>query len=165
MENVMPREQTPLRPIKVDYRCDSCQRGHYRPTGMTLTSYPAKYPHACDQCVARRTFSECYPLIRYTFEGGQLNLSDDYKELDGRPMPSPGPIIMEATMGPDDYVICRNTKATDAHEAAHELDNQVDALRVALRNILEVSRIALLQHEEERTASIPIPDFLRKGDK
>jgi hypothetical protein len=74
-----------------------------------------------------------------------------------------GPHHMEAVMGPDDYVICRNTKATDAHEAARDLDNQVDALHVALRNILEVSRIALLQHEE-RTA-IPIPDFLRKGGK
>jgi len=36
-----------------------------------------------------------------------------------------GPHHMEAVMGPDDYVICRNTKATDAHEAARDLDNQV----------------------------------------
>ena len=74
-----------------------------------------------------------------------------------------GPHHMEAVMGPDDYVICRNTKATDAHEAARDLDTQVDTLREALRGILEVSRTALLSPSEP--PSMEIPHFLRKSGK
>ena len=59
----MPREQTPLRPIRVDYRCDACRRGHYRPTGC-VTSKPIQYPHACDKS-----------------DGGLLNLNE-YQECE-----------------------------------------------------------------------------------
>lgn len=79
-ERVMPREQTPLRPICVDYRCDACQRGHYRPTGC-VASNPIQYPHACDKCGNQRTFFECYPVLRFTFDGGLLNLNE-YQECE-----------------------------------------------------------------------------------
>lgn len=78
----MPREQKPLRPIQVDYRCDRCGKGYYRPTGMNLMSNPIQFPHACTECGDSRTFIERYPTLRYTFEGGILDL-DSYKEQPG----------------------------------------------------------------------------------
>lgn len=71
----MPREQIPLRPIRVDYRCDKCGEGHYRPTGIMLMSNPPKFPHACAHCGDSQTFTEKYPTVRYAAEGGLLDLS------------------------------------------------------------------------------------------
>ena len=63
-------------------------------------------------------------------------------------------------MGGDDYITCRNTKSTDAHQAAHELDDQVDTLHAALQRVLDVSRTALLQPCQDEASEIPA--FLRK---
>ena len=63
-------------------------------------------------------------------------------------------------MGGDDHITCRNTKSTDAHQAAHELDDQVDTLHAALQRVLDVSRTALLQPCQDEASEIPA--FLRK---
>lgn len=75
----MPREQRPLRPMQVDYRCDKCGEGHYRPTGEILMSNPPQFPHACNKCDHRATFTERYPTVRYALEGDLLNL-DAYQQ-------------------------------------------------------------------------------------
>ncbi|SUD80275.1 Uncharacterised protein [Pseudomonas putida] len=50
---------------QVEYVCDSCGEGHMRPAGITLTSYPAQYPHQCSACGARANFLKCYPSIEW----------------------------------------------------------------------------------------------------
>ena len=75
----MPREQIPIRPIRVDYKCDTCGEGYYRHTGIVLTSYPPQFPHACNKCGDSRTFWERYPTLRYVGEGELLDL-DNYIE-------------------------------------------------------------------------------------
>lgn len=72
----MPREQRPLRPIWVDYRCDACDTGHMRPTDVMLMSSPPQFPHRCDACDAPGTFTEKYPTIKYAEEGDLLNLNN-----------------------------------------------------------------------------------------
>jgi hypothetical protein len=74
----MPRIQNPLRPIKVDYKCDNCYEGFYRPTGLTLLCDPPKYPHKCTLCGGEQVFTETYPTIRYCGEGELLDL-ENYK--------------------------------------------------------------------------------------
>ena len=61
----MPKTQRTLRPVEVDYICDKCKEGHYRPTGIKLTSMPPKFPHKCTKCNDTKTFREKYPTIRY----------------------------------------------------------------------------------------------------
>ena len=51
-------------PVKVNYQCDDCG-GYVLPTGVCLTSYPAKYPHRCSMCDKFYTFDCTYPSIRY----------------------------------------------------------------------------------------------------
>jgi len=73
----MPREQTPLRPIQVDYRCDECSKGYYRPNGNSmLMSSPAKFEHSCDNCGHSQTFTERYPTVRYAREAELLELEN-----------------------------------------------------------------------------------------
>lgn len=72
----MSREQTPLRTVRVDYRCDKCDTGHMRPTGVMLLSNPPKFPHRCTECDALQTFTEKYPTIQYAEEGESLNLNN-----------------------------------------------------------------------------------------
>ena len=72
----MPLQQLPLRPIQLDYVCDECGEGHYRPTGTSLMSNPPQYPHRCDKCDHPHTFNERFPTIRYCKEGELLNLDD-----------------------------------------------------------------------------------------
>ena len=69
----MPREQKPLMTIQVDYRCDKCYEGYYRPTGINLLSNPPQFPHACTYCGDAITFIERYPTLRYMREGEMLN--------------------------------------------------------------------------------------------
>jgi len=72
----MPREQTPIRPIRVDYRCDECREGFYRPTGALLMTSPPKIPHECNVCHHKQTFTERYPTIRYSKEGEIIDLKN-----------------------------------------------------------------------------------------
>jgi hypothetical protein len=75
----MPREQTPVRPVQIDYRCDACGEGYYRPTGIMLTSSPLQFPHICNKCGDTKTFIEKYPTLRYVLEGTLMDLNN-YKQ-------------------------------------------------------------------------------------
>ncbi len=75
----MALEQTPIRTIQVDYRCDECDQGHYRPEGHMLMSSPPKFPHNCNNCGHTQTFTEKYPTVRYALEGELLDLNN-YKQ-------------------------------------------------------------------------------------
>jgi hypothetical protein len=76
----MPREQKPIHPILVDYRCDECNTGFYRPHGNMLMCHPPKFGHECDNCGDKQTFLEKYPVIRYTAEGTLMDLTN-YVEI------------------------------------------------------------------------------------
>lgn len=71
----MGYEQTPLRPIRVDYCCDHCHVGYMRPTGVMQLTDPARFPHRCTHCDHEQTFIEKYPTVRYVLEGQELDLS------------------------------------------------------------------------------------------
>jgi DNA-directed RNA polymerase subunit RPC12/RpoP len=71
----MPIEQTPLRPIQVDYICDACGQGHYRSTGVSLMSNPPQYPHKCTNCDSTQVFTERFPVLRYAPEGQLIDFS------------------------------------------------------------------------------------------
>lgn len=45
----------------VDMACDACGDGHMRPTNAVLTTYPAQYPHTCDNCGSDAVYNTCYP--------------------------------------------------------------------------------------------------------
>lgn len=61
----MPEARQAMVPVQIDYVCDRCGQGRMRPTGMTLTSNPPQYPHACTACDARGTFLVIYPTVRF----------------------------------------------------------------------------------------------------
>ena len=75
----MPREQRPLRPVQVDYRCDKCGDGYYRPEGAMLLSDPPQFNHNCTECGDQKTFTEKYPTVRYCKEAELLDL-ENYKQ-------------------------------------------------------------------------------------
>ena len=56
-----------VKTIKVDYECPKCKNGHLRNDGMVLTSFPAQYPHRCDNrnCDYGETFHVRYPYMEY----------------------------------------------------------------------------------------------------
>lgn len=61
--NVMAVESKQVETREEDYKCDTCNEGHMRSTGMILTSYPPQYPHICNSCGAAKTFRVTYPRI------------------------------------------------------------------------------------------------------
>lgn len=60
----MSEQKRPVQPMRVSYACDKCG-GDVLPTGLCLTSIPAQYPHDCQQCGERYTFTALYPRIEY----------------------------------------------------------------------------------------------------
>ena len=44
--------------------CPSCD-GEMKPTGMTLTTYPVKYPHICEGCGLASVEKVTYPVLTY----------------------------------------------------------------------------------------------------
>ncbi|MGE1060813.1 hypothetical protein [Bacillus sp. GMa5/1] len=56
-----------VKPYGVKYICDSCEEGEMLPTGKAYWSDPPKFEHACNQCSAKLSLSEKYPVIRYQF--------------------------------------------------------------------------------------------------
>lgn len=60
----MAEQKRPVQPVRVSYACDQCG-GDVLPTGMCLTSCPAQYPHDCQQCGERYTFTSLYPRVEY----------------------------------------------------------------------------------------------------
>jgi hypothetical protein len=73
----MSREQIPLRPIQIDFRCNACGIGFMRPQGNILMSNPPLFSHACNHCGEEETFQEKYPTVRFAKEGELLDL-DNY---------------------------------------------------------------------------------------
>ena len=53
-------------------------------------------------------------------------------------------------MGGDDYIICRNSRYSDAHQAAHDLDDQVDAHKKRVAELeLDLNLLKdSIQHDE-----------------
>lgn len=45
----------------VSMTCDKCKNGFMEPTGIVLTSYPAKYQHMCNKCGHMQNFYKNYP--------------------------------------------------------------------------------------------------------
>jgi hypothetical protein len=73
----MGLEQYPMRPVLVDYRCDSCNAGYMRPSGsINFKNGSAVVPHKCTACHTVVEFSEKYPTIRYAREGELLDLKN-----------------------------------------------------------------------------------------
>lgn len=58
-------KETDMKPVQIDYMCDNCEKGFYRPTGIALMTYPAKYPHKCTLCEDEKHFQKTYPYIKY----------------------------------------------------------------------------------------------------
>lgn len=48
----MPIEKHEVKIYEIDFRCDVCGKGYYRPTGVVFPTYPTKYLHKCTVCGA-----------------------------------------------------------------------------------------------------------------
>lgn len=53
--------KTEMKVYSVEYVCDECSTGFMKPTGVTLLSYPAQFPHICSCCEHEENFLVCYP--------------------------------------------------------------------------------------------------------
>jgi hypothetical protein len=74
----MPLKQTPVKPVLIDYLCDICGQGSYRPNNTSFLStppLPPLYEHECEKCGDKKRFEEKYPILRYAVEGELLDLS------------------------------------------------------------------------------------------
>ena len=63
----MAQIKSPVKPVMIDFECDVCKVGRYRPTEISLTSFPPQYPHICnnEECKDKKTFNQRYPKIIY----------------------------------------------------------------------------------------------------
>ncbi len=58
----MAETKTEVTTYRIDYACDECGKGFMRSNGITLTSLPPQYDHACTECGATKRFSDVtYP--------------------------------------------------------------------------------------------------------
>jgi len=73
----MPLIQTPVKSIRIDYKCDNCNKGFYRTLDNVFNTNSPHYIHECTECGHQKSFNERYPTIRYIAEGELLNL-DEY---------------------------------------------------------------------------------------
>lgn len=48
--------------IIVEMICDECKEGKMIPTGVTLCTYPARYPHECEKCGHKTNYYFRYPF-------------------------------------------------------------------------------------------------------
>lgn len=48
----MAEEKYAVETYEIDFRCDVCGNGYYRPTGEIITTFPAQFPHKCNFCGA-----------------------------------------------------------------------------------------------------------------
>ena len=63
MEKIVREKRIPLVPIQIKKMCEC--GGEIEFTGKCLTSYPAKYEHACKSCGYVCYFEQSYPTIEY----------------------------------------------------------------------------------------------------
>ena len=67
-------------PVLIDFQCDECKVGFYRPTGTVKTSYPPQYPHICNHCKHERRFVDIqFPYTEFVEEGTPLPIPVDTK--------------------------------------------------------------------------------------
>lgn len=60
----MPEIKKRVHTYKIDFICDVCGTGFYRPTGEALLSNPIQYPHSCTVCGSKMTVKGyAYPYI------------------------------------------------------------------------------------------------------
>lgn len=57
--------EIPVEVVQVHRQCAECVPGRMLPTDMVLTTYPAQYPHKCNECDAGETFMCRYPKLEY----------------------------------------------------------------------------------------------------
>lgn len=57
-----------LKPVQVDYICDTCGEGELKPTGAMKLSYPPLYTHKCSKCNEVFDLKKTYPSIEYITE-------------------------------------------------------------------------------------------------
>lgn len=57
-------ERNEVKVYKVKMICENCGNGYMNPTGVCLTSYPAQYPHKCEECGAVN-YRKIYPYVIY----------------------------------------------------------------------------------------------------
>ena len=48
----MAIEKHEVKTFKIDFKCDVCGKGYFRPTGIVYPTNPAQYPHKCTVCGA-----------------------------------------------------------------------------------------------------------------
>lgn len=60
-------EDQPVRVFKRFYNCKHCGNGHLEWSGITVTSYPAQYPHHCLRCGQTSNFMEPSGSIHYEY--------------------------------------------------------------------------------------------------
>ncbi len=72
----MAEQRKQVIPVRVSYACDKCGGdvlpyacdkcgGDVLPIDMYVSIYPPRYPHDCQQCGERYTFTSLYPRIEY----------------------------------------------------------------------------------------------------
>lgn len=54
-----------VRPLGVEYVCDSCNTGVMIPTGLSQLTSPQRWEHRCAHCGVVQTLFQTYPTIRW----------------------------------------------------------------------------------------------------
>lgn len=58
----MAEERYRVNVYEIDFKCDVCGKGWYRPTGDVFPTYPMKFPHKCNGCGAEMVvIGRAYP--------------------------------------------------------------------------------------------------------
>ena len=58
----MAEEKYKVQTYEIDFKCDVCGKGWYRPTGKVYPTYPIQYHHKCNFCGAEMTINDhVYP--------------------------------------------------------------------------------------------------------
>ena len=64
----MPQVSKKTNTMKVDFKCPKCEKGHLRPNGTSVMTYPPQHPHNCNnfECDYSEIFIDTiYPYIDY----------------------------------------------------------------------------------------------------
>ena len=71
-----------VKTYEVDFRCDVCGKGFYRPTGTVYLTHPVQYPHKCTVCGSEMVVTgRTYPYTKTEkIEEATDELSWNHKE-------------------------------------------------------------------------------------
>ena len=76
----MAEEKYKVQTYEIDYKCDVCGKGWYRPTGEVYPTYPLQFPHKCNFCGAEMIVREhTYP---YTITEKIVEENATYQHLE-----------------------------------------------------------------------------------